>query len=182
MTAAPSPDRERAILRRLRDIADQLQRDEWQIESDTDGLHVHTRRADGREALICHIDRRALPEEARLISNAQSHLLLFLRLFDRARNRVLDLEAECARLSAADPGRDKNYSAQAAMLLKTAPFQLFLAEKSGEPVTDEAQADACFKALTGISRKRDINMDDAARGAFLALRAEFEAWKQGVTP
>ena len=180
--AAISPERERAVLRRLRDIAAQLDGDEWQIDADDRGMHVVTRRADGQEAVICHIDRQALPEEARLISNALSHLHLFLRLFDRARDRVLVLEERCRRPAPSGAGVDKNYSAQAAMMLKTGAFQRFLSEKLGGPVDDEAGADACFKDLTGIKRKRDINANERARAAFLSLRAEFEAWKQGVLP
>ena len=160
-------EREHIAVGRLRDLAGSLSGDVWQIEADDFGVQVIAKRKSGEEVPLVKFGKRASSDEVRLISNALPHLLMFLGLLDRAADRIRSL----------DTGSSKNFAAQASMLLSNGAFQRFLCERTGEPVNDKDSADRALKGELKISSKKQINAEPVAREAFLALRAEFEAWK-----
>jgi hypothetical protein len=173
-------DRERVAINRLRAVADRRFGDVWTVEDRGGALRVIVRRSTGEDAHVATIHADALDDERDLMCGALGNLLLFLRLFDRAANTVRDLNRQLERGRAKE--NQKNYSAQASMLLSDRVFQRFLEGKgAGGPVRDKGAADTRLKSLLAISSKSQINTVERARAAFLALRGEFDAWKRGGT-
>jgi hypothetical protein len=178
--ADPARVREKAAIDRLRGISEMQKGDDWTIEASGNSVRVIVCRATGEDALICAIHADALDSERELICGAFDNLSFFLRLFDRAAGAVRELKRQIDRQDV--KAQEKNYSAQAAMLLSDRSFQRFLEIKgAGGPVRDKASADTRLKSLLAISSKRQINADERACRAFLALRADFEAWKRGAS-
>lgn len=180
-------------LRRLTDLADRIAADQWEIEDDDRGTRVYASRFDGSEAVICGFTRHARDDEVTLISGALDHLTFFLPLISRASTRIREQDAIIARLESElaalkdEPATDerpadkaKDYAAQASMLLVKPVFQRFLSEqRDGEVVDDKDTADRVLKEQLGIESKKQINSDDAARSAWLDLRARFSAFERG---
>jgi hypothetical protein len=176
--SAQQRDREKVAINRLRANADRRSDDTWTVEDCGGALRLIVRRSTGEDAHVATIHPDALDDERDLICGALGNLLLFLRLFDRAADTVRDLNRQLRRGQAQQ--QQKNYSAQAAMLLSDRAFQRFLESKgAGGPVRDKGSADTRLKSLLAISSKSQINTVERAQAAFLALRGEFEAWKRG---
>lgn len=182
-------------LRRYRAIADPIAADEWTLEHGFGKQWISSRRFDGTDVVICEITGHARRDEINLLAAALDTLTFFLPMFDRAAARTRELMAHVDRLEAelaamkgdghapAAPAADrpKDYAAQASMLLVNPVFQRFLSEqRDGEVVDDKDTADAALKALLGIESKKQINAEDAARAAFLDLRARFSAFERGI--
>lgn len=86
-------------------------------------VDVIARRAFGEDAVICTVFADALPEEVELISGALENAAMLLDLRMRAITTVKDLRRQLGQ--PAETVRDKNYSAQASMLLQNRSFQRF---------------------------------------------------------
>jgi hypothetical protein len=115
----------------------------------------------------------ALPEDIELVSGALENVALFLELRRRA---VIAL-----RRGVSPRGlRDGDFAANAAMLCAEKLFHRFLERRdSSRAIHNEDHADTVLKKLLGISSKTQINTEARAQMAFLDLRADFDAWKQG---
>ncbi|MFB2562446.1 hypothetical protein [Rhizobium sp. IMFF44] len=177
---APTPnrDREKAKVDRLRDIADRLAGDVWHVDADGDRVRLVTRRSTGEDALLLTLHGDALQDEVDLITGALDHLFLFLGLRSRAVETVQSLRAEIERMRRKTA--EKDYAAQASMLLSDRGFQRFLESRgAGGQVRDKTAADTRLKSLLAIRSKREINTDDRARQAFLQLRGDYDLWKRG---
>lgn len=178
-----SRDRERQAIGRLRGTFERCHDDAWLLEAAAGEMKLIVRRSTGEDAHVCTIHADALDDERDLICGALDNLSLFLRLFDRAAATVRDLRGGAGRGGAgqqAPKEREKDYAANAAMLLAERSFQRFLETISaGGPVRDKAQADTRLKSLLAISSKTFINRDSRAQAAFLRLRADYYAWKTG---
>ena len=200
-THSPSRAAETSRLRRLTDLADRVAADEWSLDTYDGGARVYVKRFNGRHGVICTFSRLATDDDVTLISGALDHLTFLLPIIARAARRFRDQEATIAELRAAldeleasvarlestgpDPAssdKPKDYAAQASMLLVDRVFQRFLSEHfHGEVIDTKDAADAALKSLIGIDSKKQINVEEVARAAFLDLRARFSAWKTGTT-
>lgn len=176
--ALANHDREKAKLARLADIADRLAGDVWHVDADGDKIRLISRRSTGEEALLLTLHSDALQDEVDLITGAVDHLFLFLGLRSRAVETVRSLRAEIERMKR--KATEKDFAAQASMLLSDRSFQRFLETRGiGGSVRDKTAADTRLKSLIAIRSKREINTDERARKAFLQLRGDYELWKRG---
>jgi hypothetical protein len=175
-------DQERARLARLSGIAEHCGRDHWSITAEAREIHITTRRSTGEDAKLCTIHDGALADEIELISGALEHVVLFLALRQRAVIAFNDLQRQAKSApQTPEPHTLKagDFAANAAMLLTRQEFHRFLERKDASRVihTNE-HADTVLKALLGITSKSQLNTQGQAQGAFIQLRADFEAWVQ----
>ena len=180
MTQAVGMDREQELRRinRLIGIAERCKGDAWTIRAQDRRVDVITRRASGEDAVICTIFADALPDEVELISGALENAAMLLDLRTRAIATVKDLRRQLGQ--PAETVRDKNYSAQASILLPLRSFQRFLEAKgAGGPVRDELAADTRLKSLLAIKSKKELNESAKAQAAWLSLFADYETWLRG---
>ncbi|MBX9456147.1 MAG: hypothetical protein KL863_09050 [Rhizobium sp.] len=205
-THAPSRAAESSRLHRLNALADRAAADTWRLETDRLGVRVYGNRFDGSQGVVCEFTEFANDDDIVLISAAIDHLTFLLPIIARAARRFREQQATIAELQAtlaereamasqpvppapgkadrpkghAAPEKTKDYAAQASLLLVNPVFQRFLSEqRDGKVVDDKDTADAALKALLGIESKKQINAKDAARAAWLDLRARFSAYERG---
>jgi len=195
MNANPDNVAERSRLQRLINLADRIAADEWRLERSNRGERwIVSSRFDGSEHVICDLTRYARNDEVTLLSEALDQLTFFLPLFDRAAKRTRHLASEVARLeqelaalkgaaptenerNEQSPGRQKDYAAQASMLLVDPVFQRFLSEiRDGEVVDDKEAADVALKTELGITSKKQLNTDAAAAALWLDFHAKYQGW------
>lgn len=174
----PDREREKAALRRLRFAADSMSGDNWIVDVDGDRVNLIAGRATGEDAHICTIHSAALATERDLICGALGNLVMLLAIIDRAAGAVWALQRQVDGFEAEK--REKNYAAQASMLLSNRQFQLFLETKgAGGPVRDKGAADTRLKFLLGVESKKQFNTDERARAGWKRLVGEFETYKKG---
>lgn len=162
---------------RLRSLADRLAGDRWLVESDDGGTHLVAVRSTGDDAILATFHKDALRHEIELMTEGAALLFRFIDMFDRARRRVLDLEAQLGISS--KQKRAKDYAAQASMLLDNRTFWRFLETRgAGGPVRDKTAADTRLKSVLAIGSKADINKDARGQSAWLSLNGDFENWKR----
>jgi hypothetical protein len=92
-------------------------------------VDVIARCASGEDAVICTIFADALPDEVELISGGSENAAMLLDLRMRAIATVKDLRRQLGQPT--ETVRDKNYAAQASMLLQNISFQRFWEAKGG---------------------------------------------------
>jgi hypothetical protein len=175
--AQTARDQERARLARLGVIAERCGRDQWSITAEAREIHITTRRCTGEDAKLCTIHDGALADEIELISGALEHVCLFLALRQRAVIAFNELQRKAK--PAPQTLKPGDFAANAAMLLAKQEFHRFLERKDASRVihTNE-HADTVLKSLLGITSKSQLNTQGQAQGAFIQLRADFEAWVQ----
>jgi hypothetical protein len=175
--AQTARDQERARLARLGDIAERCGRDQWSITAEAREIHITTKRSTGEDAKLCTIHDGALADEIELISGALENIVLFLALRQRAVIAFNELQRQTK--PATHTLKAGDFAANAAILLAKPEFHRFLERKDASRVihTNE-HADTVLKALLGITSKSQLNTEGKAQGAFLQLRADFEAWVQ----
>lgn len=174
----PDREREKAALRRLRFAVDSMAGDNWIVDVDGDRVNLIAGRATGEDAHLCTIHAAALATERDLICGALGNLVMLLAIIDRAAVAVRALQTQIDRLEAEK--REKNYAAQASMLLANRQFQLFLETKgAGGPVRDKGAADTRLKFVLGVESKKQLNTDERARAGWKRLVGEFETFKKG---
>jgi hypothetical protein len=179
-SSQPAPnarDQERARLARLADIAERCGRDQWSITAEAREVHITAKRSTGEDAKLCTIHDGALADEIELISGALENVVLFLALRQRAVIAFNELQRQTK--PAPHPLKAGDFAANAAILLAKPEFHRFLERRDASRVihTNE-HADTVLKSLLGITSKSQLNTQGQAQGAFIQLRADFEAWVQ----
>lgn len=191
----------RGEARRLADIrADVAALDgtEWFLASRGDGMLVERAGPSGRRETILHVGDAASGVETRLAGDALAHMRFLLSLVDRAIASIrAHGERACGPASAgaaddgrapvgasASPGNPKNFAAEAGIACGKPAFRLYLKERHGaafDGCADDkalaARAAQKLRSVLGVDSRRDLNTDDRARDAWLALRRDFYAWK-----
>ncbi|MCC2608370.1 hypothetical protein [Neorhizobium petrolearium] len=175
----PLTDREREKLKldKLRGIADRLTGDQWNMEADEEGIHLFALRSTGEEVKILTMHHEALPDEQELVAGALDHLFFFLGFVGRAVQRVRELQAQLDGLIGKK--RAENFGFQAKQLCENRRFWNFLESRGIEGlINSPLSAETRMKGMLGISSKAELNSDQAARGRFLKLRADFYRWQR----
>ncbi len=103
-----------------------------------------------------------------------------------ARERLASYEAIRVRHGRAQERRgglrEGDFAALVDVLCAEPLFHRFLEMRDKtRAIYNQAHADTVLKSLLGITSKTQLNTDEPAQGAFIALRADFDAWKKRVS-
>jgi len=103
-----------------------------------------------------------------------------------ARERLASYEAIRVRHNGAQARqvglREGDFAALADDLCAESLFHRFLEMRDQtRAIYNEGHAATVLKSLLGIANKTQLNTDERAQGAFIALRADFDAWKKRVS-
>ena len=170
---------EKAKLERIRGLVDRLKGSEWQVGSEGEGMILAAAGADGSNVIIARFTGHADPDEMDLAAGALDYCRFLLGLIDRASDRIRQLVGKPEQAPAAR--REKDHAAEAAMLCQRGDFKRFLMDRHGleSPATDERTAQR-LRSVLGVTSRAEINQSDTVRERWLALRADFHAWKRGM--
>lgn len=147
------------------------------LGSDDQGEFADAKGSDGSLLPIVRFTRAATVDERDFIINAPDDVGFLLSLLDRAiRKERARLAAE--RSQAAATPAVKDHTTEAAMLCESPMFQKFLVERHGldAPVTKDRAAQR-LRSVLGITSRKQLNENDAARERWFALRRDFNTWK-----
>lgn len=166
---------EKRMLGRLIGFSADLAGYAWTMESDDAGTHIVAHRG-GEVERIATVHRAARPEELEVLCRALETLRFTLGLLDRAKTRIRALIAATA--SAAKPA-EKNFGFMAKSLCEQQHFWRFL--ETREPlgrIESARAADTRLKGFLAIQSKAELNRDERARAAFLAIRNDYYLWRR----
>lgn len=170
---------EKAKLDRIRGLLARQEGAEWQVGSEGEGMILAAAGADGSNVVIARFTGHADPDEMDLAAGALDYCRFLLGLVDRAIEALKPKRQ--AEAGAGEQRREKDYAAEAAMLCQRGDFKRFLMDRHGleSPATDERTAQR-LRSVLGVTSRAEINQSDAVRERWLALRADFHAWKRGM--
>lgn len=163
---------------------------DWSRACDPDGEFIEARGAMGKLVPVARFHAGATMAEMQFIVDAPRHVGFLLGLVDRAIARLKRQQAAdrpppersgapAQASGEAASGRERNYSAEAAIKCGEPAFKAWLEEAHGleRPLTDDRCAQK-LRSLLGVTSRAELNNDAAAAERWRRLRDEFQTWRK----
>lgn len=161
----------------IRDAHAAIAPGDWSRACDPDGELIEARGPMGELVPVARFHASATMAEMQFMVDAPRHVGFLLDLVDRAISRLRPAEP------APDPGKAKDYAAEAAIKCGEPAFKAWLRDCHGlePPLSDERCAQK-LRSLLGVTSRAELNDDAAAAERWRRLRDEFQVWRRRGRP